>query len=247
VRDLRRQQEEREAQKYLKDLQRERNSRLQVANEKLVVSQEAANAENTKLVALQGELQRSGALWHIFKRRKLKNQIESQKALAMVAASDLRDAEAVLEAIHTENAAEYPGLSLESRRAINLAVIAYAQILCEKLSAGGLCARAKEAVARRVQEMKFGTRGDCEAQMTQIQKSLASLGAARESAAAIKSICDRLRAVCQYRNESDTVPSAESIANAQIDNILQGGKGPISRRCDVLADDYWDLYTVLLR
>ena len=57
-----------------------------------------------------------------------------------------------------EAIADFPGISLAARRNINLAIISYAELLCEQVDAFGLAARAKEAVARRVHEMSFGTR-----------------------------------------------------------------------------------------
>jgi hypothetical protein len=47
-----------------------------------------------------------------------------------------------------EALADFPGISLSARRNINLAIISYAELLCEHVDAFGLAARAKEAVAR---------------------------------------------------------------------------------------------------
>jgi hypothetical protein len=248
ARELRRQQEERESQKFGKEIAEERASRLAAAAIVIAEKTTAHEASCESLVALQAQWRRSGAFWHFLKRRRLKGEIDAGRNVAAAAAAARDEAQARHEAISTEAAAEFAGLSLESRRAINLAAIAYAQILCEKLVGGGLAARAKEAVARRVQEMSFGAPADCEAHMSQIQRAAAQLGGVRESAATIKTMCDSLRAVCQYRNEADTVPTADSIATAQVSGVLQdGSKATPAQRWDVLADDYWDLYSVLLR
>ena len=50
---------------------------------------------------------------------------------------------------------------------------------------------------------------------------------------------ERLRAACEYRNTADTVPTADSLAAASAES------GPAN--WNVLAEDYWDLYTLLLR
>jgi hypothetical protein len=248
TRELRRQQEERESQKFAKENAENLAARLAVAANVIAEKATAQEVSREKLAALQAEWRRSGAFWHFLKRRRLKAEIDAARNVAAAAAAARDEAQARHDAIVAEAAPEFAGLSLESRRAINLAAIAYAQILCEKLVTGGLAARAKEAVARRVQEMSFGTQADCEAHMSQIQRAAAQLGSARESAATIKAICEKLRAACEYRNEADTVPTADSIAAAQVSSTLQdGSKAAPAQRWDVLADDYWDLYSVLLR
>ena len=57
----------------------------------------------------------------------------------------------------TRRCPTFPAFRLHARRNINLAIIGYAESLCEHVDAFGLAARAKEAVARRVHEMSFGT------------------------------------------------------------------------------------------
>ncbi len=77
--------------------------------------------------------------------------------------------------MNNEASPEFPGLSLAARRNINLAIISYAELLCENVDAYGLAARAKEAVARRVHEMNFGARAECESYMQRVQKAQAAV------------------------------------------------------------------------
>jgi hypothetical protein len=70
----------------------------------------------------------------------------------------------------------------------------------------------------------------------------------RQNSAALKAKLERLRATCEYRNNADTVPTADSLASAAAE--LDLGKSPKpapAATWNVLAEDYWDLYTVLLR
>jgi hypothetical protein len=53
---------------------------------------------------------------------------------------------------------------------------------------------------------------------------------------------ERLRATCDYRNSADTVPTADSLAPT---GTPAAGGSPAA--WNVLAEDYWDLYTLLLR
>jgi hypothetical protein len=137
---------------------------------------------------------------------------------------------------------------LAARRNINLAIISFAELLCEHVDAYGLAARAKEAVARRVHEMNFGTRADCEGYMQRVQKAQAAVANQKQIIVALKAKLDRLRATCQYRNNADTVPTADSLATGSVDAELgKTAKSPTVPTWNVLAEDYWDLYTLLLR
>ncbi|MGH9563751.1 MAG: hypothetical protein ACRD3S_20040, partial [Terracidiphilus sp.] len=128
------------------------------------------------------------------------------------------------------------------------AIISFAELLCENVDAYGLAARAKEAVARRVHEMSFGTRVECEGYMQRVQQAQAAVAGQKQITAALKAKLDRLRTTCEYRNNADTVPTADSLAPAAAEPDLgKTAKAPSTATWNVLAEDYWDLYTLLLR
>jgi hypothetical protein len=61
----------------------------------------------------------------------------------------------------------------------------------------------------------------------------------------VKTKLERLRVTSEYRNSADTVPTADSL-------VALPDPDPEKTRAlppawNVLAEDYWDLYTVLLR
>jgi len=60
----------------------------------------------------------------------------------------------------------------------------------------------------------------------------------------------RLRAICEYRNAADTVPTADSLAAGSAPADGEAGRGARAQPSlswNVLAEDYWDLYTLLMR
>jgi hypothetical protein len=101
-------------------------------------------------------------------------------------------------------------------------------------------------MARRVQEMNFGNRADCESYMQRVQKAIASVSSQKQIIAMVKLKLDRLRLSCEYRNAADTVPTADSLSPAGA-HAGRAPKGPAASPWNVLAEDYWDLYTLLLR
>src|SRR5271170_4668355 len=234
--DLTRQQEAREIAKHKADVDAQKNARLADADQRLRGASAAADSQRRALADAQNEILRLTAFWHYFKRRRRQRALESLRQQVVMADAAVGDLHAERSAIEHEAAAEFPGISLAARRNINLAIISYAELLCEHADAFGLAARAKEAVARRVHEMSFGSRADCESYMQRVQKALAAVANQKQIGTAVRVKLERLRGKCEYRNSADTVPTADSLAAASS-----------SASWNVLAEDYWDLYNLLLR
>jgi hypothetical protein len=246
--DLTRQQEAREVAKHKAESEAAKNVRLADVDQRYQTAAGEADLQRQRLAAEQHEIGRLTAFWHYFKRRRRQKALESLRNEVVVADSAVGDLHAERSAINHESPLEFPGISLAARRNINLAIISYAELLCEHVDTFGLAARAKEAVARRVHEMSFGSREECEGYMLRVQKAQSSVSNQKQMTGALKAKLERLRATCEYRNTADTVPTADSLANTAMDAALDRQvKSATSPTWNVLAEDYWDLYTLLLR
>lgn len=239
--DLSRQQEERETARFREQCAAERSSRLSAADERLRDARVHADELRVRLSSGENEHARLGAFWHYFRRRELQKALQSLRSEVAAADGDVRDLQLERNAIVGEPAAPFPGISLPARRTINLAIIGYAELLCETVDGFGIAARAKEAVARRVQEMTFGSRAECDGYMQRIQGAVAAVNGQARINVLVKAKLERLRAVCEYRNPADTVPTADSLSPAR------AAKAGSTTQWNVLAEDYWDLFTLLLR
>jgi len=236
--DLTRQQEARETAKHQAECEAAKSARLADVDERLQAAASAADLQRERLGTAQGELTRLTAFWHYFARRRRQKSLEALRQSVVIADAAVGDLHAERSAINNEAPSDFPGISLAARRNINLAIISYAESLCEHVDAFGLAARAKEAVARRVHEMSFGTRADCEGYMQRVQKAQLAVANQKQITAGVRAKLERLRATCEYRNTADTVPTADSLAAAA---------AATPANWNVLAEDYWDLYTLLLR
>ncbi|MDE2348291.1 MAG: hypothetical protein KGL92_07295 [Gammaproteobacteria bacterium] len=237
--DLSRAQEERESAKFRVQSAAEREARLAAADARLREARALADEARTRLSTADAQLGRLNALWHYFRRRDLQKALQPLRAEVASADSMVRDLQVARNELVSEPSEPFPGISLAARRTINLAIIGYAELLCEHVDAFGVAARAKESVARRVHEMNFGSRADCDGYMLRVQKAIAAVNAKTQVNAPVKQKLDRLRIACEYRHPDDTVPTADSLAAAAKSSTPGGW--------NVLAEDYWDLYTVLLR
>src|ERR1700680_3032007 len=212
--DLTRQQEARERAKHNAETAAEKKGRLTDVDLRLEAAAAEADAQRQHLADAQTEIGRLTAFWHYFKRRRGQKSLELLRNQVVVADAAVGDLHAERSAVDREAAPEFPGISLAARRNINLAIISFAELLCGHVDAYGLAGRAKEAVARRVHEMSFGTRAECENYMQRVQQAQAAVANQKQITVALKAKLDRLRTTCEYRNNADTVPTADSLAPA---------------------------------
>ena len=161
--------------KHKAETEAAKSARLADVDQRLQAAAAEADLQRRHLAAAQSEIGRLTAFWHYFKRRRRQKSLEVLRNHVVVADAAVGDLHAERSAIEREAGREFPGISLAARRNINLAIISFAELLCENVDAYGLAARAKEAVARRVHEMNFGTRADCEGYMQRVQKAHAAV------------------------------------------------------------------------
>ena len=67
----------------------------------------------------------------------------------------------------------FAGISIDGRRIVNTAVIAYAQQLVASLSTGGLAMLAKETTSKRLYDVRYGGREECARLMALLREALA--------------------------------------------------------------------------
>jgi hypothetical protein len=248
VSDLAKQLEERERRAHFAEHNRKQFSRRQTVDSDLRGAETELVEANERLVSLEAQLTRLTRFWHYFKRRALNERISAARSARAAVDTRLVDARAAAEALDKESAPEFPGLSVDARRAINLAAIAYAEVLCLRLVKTQIVSLAREATGRREVADEYGTRAECEALMAEIARARALIQARTNIAQEVKTRGDRLKQIARYRSDRDTSPTPESLAFSEGDVLAGETLGASAARMpNVLAEDTWDLFRVLLR
>ncbi len=240
--ELRRQQEDRERKRELVQFHEERQARLEVAERRLEEANATLEVLERAEAALRAKLAAAGGFWHYFRRRKLEDQLAGQSGPIAEARRVLEDLGAAKRTIEKEPWPEFAGLSLEGQRAINNAVLGYAQLLYVQLAASGLAQRARVARLGSIQESHYGARAECEALMAEIAVAIAAVKAPRDIRDELRARADLIKGSAVYRHPADTVPQDRSMPSAY---AYQGRAVPV-REANVLADDYWDLTQLML-
>jgi len=249
VTELANQQEERERRAFLAECNRRLFARRQSVESHLRAAESEHVEAQERVAQLVTDRTKLTRFWHYFKRRDVDRRLHAARAAVQSADEALAQARAAADQLSEEPAAQFPGLSLEARRAINLAGIAYAEVLCLRLIETPLVALAKEATSRREVADDYGERAECEALIAGIATARLVLQSKANIAPDVKSRSERLKAIARYRNGTDTTPLAESIAFGEGDALADQPLGGTwaARMPNVLAEDTWDLFRVLLR
>ena len=248
VAELVAQQDERERRQHLAEHNRRVFAQRQGAEQQLRGAEQVAAEAAARVAALEGQRGRLRRFWHYFKRRALEHTISQARATVAAADVDFGAAREVVERIAGEPVPEFPGLSLEARRAINIAAIAYAEVLCLRLARTQLVVQAREATRHREATDEYGSRAECEALMQQIAGADDLLRGRASLAQEVKQRSERLQQVARYRAATDAAPTAESLAFSEGDALGAAPAGLAAARMpNVLAEDTWALYGVLLR
>ena len=245
---LQRQQEERERRRQLIEFDQDRRRRLADFDAQLHDAHREADDLGAVVKATGSKLERSRGFWNYFKRRRLSEQLLAEQAQldeALTRVTDLSDERAAVEG---EDAPAFPGMSVDGRRIVNTAAIAYAQQLVLTLSKGGLAPLAKETMAKRVYEVRYGSRDDCTRLMAALRDGFATVSGAFEDLTVLKERTDTVRSTASYRSDADTVPLTDSIGALPAPAMLVSGLETANRSgINVLVDDYWDVYQCLIQ
>jgi hypothetical protein len=250
VADLARQQDERERRAHLAQHNRQQFARRQAAEAQLAVAQAQHSAASEQLTELERQRADLTRFWHYFKRRACERRILAAQTALEGAKAALTETQNAVDDISREALPEFSGLSLQARRAINLAAIAYAEVLCLRLTElkTPLVQLARTAIAQREAGDDYGSPKECVVLMGHIARAHKLIAGRAELATELRTRTERLKGVAQYRGAADSAPLADSIALSEGDVLASGPLGNTAMRLpNVLADDVWDLFRVLLR
>ena len=236
VTELETQQVERERRSFFAEFNRRQFDRRRSVEASCQGAEEAALAVRARVSELERYLAGLQRFWHYFQRRRVRQELHAASIQSLLAEQALTAARAERAALEAEQP-NFTGLSIDARRAINLAAVAYGQVLRERLTRTGLYEATYQASGRREPAPgEYGERDRCVQMMDAIQTARTLLEERRELLPDIRTRVDAFRKIARYRGEGDVVPDAASLAP---DDSASSSL--------VLSEDCWEIYRVLLR
>ncbi|MEZ5474901.1 MAG: hypothetical protein R3E72_07855 [Steroidobacteraceae bacterium] len=215
--------------------------RLHAAQLDLVDARQAAQK-------IEAELQVLNRWWHRKRRTEIANKLPAANAAVTVAELALEQAHADISALEARRDSDFPGLAVGTRRAINLAAIAYAEVLCLRLIRTPLLQMAREAVGRREVIDDYGSPEDCQRLMADVEHARKVLAVRTGLTKQVGPRVERLKKTAKYRSSIEVVPVAETVHVAAGDVMELKAVGANANRLpNVVAEDTWDLFSILLK
>lgn len=237
--------------------QRERRERARLHETELARRQRRLNAINERVADLDAKrkvivdelrrveerLEKTNFVVRLFKGPKLRARLESLGRNREVLDGRIAEFAELTEKIQGEPLPEPEELSIESRRVVNTMLIALAQHLVVHFSGDNLATLAKETTEKPVADMKFGDRRECDRLVEEIRAQIEDLRQDRQIADKIKRRADHLSAQLTYRNDTNAVPTASSVAAipVRVDTRIGDAVPRRPLEVNVLAESYWDL------
>lgn len=187
--------------------------------------------------------------WRYFERRNLEGEAAALRGAIESLDAQLERYVRAREEKALEDCEPSAVLGLDSRRQVNVAVLALAQELVLHFVAHDLAGLIREAALRGIVDVAYGGVAECRELGLQVERALADLDRIEDWPARVDRRGAWLRRELQYRKETDTIPVPETISRIPL--ALRGwpDTAPVDDRTvevNVLGDDYWDLYSVLL-
>jgi chromosome segregation ATPase len=252
ARELQTQREKRERAQLQDAEMAKRTRRLDAIKEKLDGLADKRRTAGDEQARVEQKLDGMNKLFRLFRGAALKRQIAGLQSGRQMLDEKVEELRALSERIQGEPLPEPEELSLDSRRLVNVAVIALAQHLTVHFSEHDLASLAKTSTERAVADMKFGDRRDCDRMVERIREKIEELKQQKTFADHVKRRTDLLLSEVKYRNETDSVPDIECLQIvsrapgaqvSELDLARRASDAPL--RINVVADDYWDLLAVM--
>jgi len=243
------QQTEREHRLQVLEFDQNRQRRIGDLDKTILDAQSQADALDARLQLLLRKLEKLRWFWHYQKRRELNATCEPIRAELAQVNGELMSLQQQRDELANSEVPGFSGLGVEGKRLVNTATLAYAQQLLERLGVEGVAMLAKDASFKRVMDVDYGSAADCQIWMERLQSALQLLLERPRDLAHLKQVTQRLRSNAFYRSDHDTVPVPETIGTVSVRShtgVAQAAQAGVPEEINVLLDDYWDMYSVLL-
>lgn len=240
--------EERQRREELMRFNQEKQRQLAALDQQLTQAKDEVEERLSRRNAVRAELEGAQSLWAFKLRRKLKELLQQRRVeleASRLRLAELQDRRA---AVNSEPWPEFSGLDIATKREINILIIAAAQELYLNFSTDELARKARDANVNAIQEMRYGSEEECKALIGKIRHAVGALGPGRPTAADVEARAQAITQQAQFRSARETVPMAASVARIEMPVRASEGGGlrRIPLEVNVLADEYWDIYDVLI-
>ena len=245
--DLFEHQQGRERQRTLDIFETKHQAALDVILGHIEKAEREVNELKQEIRSLRERHQKLGGFWNYFKRRALVSKADPIKVEIERADARLERFRLARKEKESEARPVVDAVSIEGRRKINLALIVIAQELFLHFDQHNISVLAREASVRQVHDATYGGIDECREMNAYIEKRLRSMPGGEDLAATLQNRTKALEKSAMYRRDTDTVPVAGTCSEIPVKMTDGFETHKIqSIPLNVLAEEYWEIYSVLL-
>lgn len=241
---LQEQHQEREYKIFADDFRELRNRELVTIDERLKLVRGEYSRQHGTLKRLTESQERLRGFWNHFRRKRLQEQLDEQQGVVAEVKARMDELDARRIKTVQSPVPEFPGLTADARRNINLAVLAFAQYLYVAFSDNRLATLSHNAMHKTVHDVRYGSQADCEALINLIDRAVKAMAARRGYGDELRMRARHLKLRCAFDSQAATIPREESLGQFPLD--FHHGTAGVQVDVNVLADDYWNVREVLL-
>ena len=241
--EMRRIGEERAIKKCAESSKADLDAAIAALDQQAAALGDASDALAIRIQSLRDQRKASTGFFASMSRRKLTTEIDIQR-------QNKRELNGKLEAIAERKREalsvarmKADGLNVRTKRQINLVVIAYAQELYLQLSDQNIAQLARDAALNQINDVSYGGHRDCRAIRKNISERMQLLSADKQFKSRVELRSRKLAAIVDYRTDNDAVPMAGTLSSIQLFNSAGDECGEVG--INILADEYWDIFSVL--
>jgi hypothetical protein len=212
--------------------------------EQLVVQRHLMQQIEDQILADRERLESMGLLARIFKGRSVKASLklfEQKISTARTAESTLL---AGLVAIKDRAPPDNQGLSVSSKRSINLMILAFSQQLYLQFSDREFATLVKESSEKSVGSVNYGNQHECAQILERIEECIRIMEKDSDFADILRQRATLISKKAEFRHKTDVIPvaaSTDTLFDIDDEGLVQ------ERKAEILGENYWGIAKVLSR
>jgi hypothetical protein len=241
---LKQQREQKQHNSILVSWNEERTREARSLERKLLEQRDNVHLLEDRLQAERHRLMSMSGFLKIFRKRSVTAALDSLAEQIEAAQAGEQQIAAAVDEVRNRKPPDNRGLDIASKRSVNLMILAFAQQLYLHFADDKLSAMAKEASEKSVGAINYGSREECERLLTRVRKRREAMEQSTDFAAVLQKRARLISEKAIYRNDSDAVPVAGTVAT--VFDINANGLIKESE-ANILGENYWGISKVLSR
>ncbi|MHB8425306.1 MAG: hypothetical protein ACYDB9_09165 [Gammaproteobacteria bacterium] len=198
---------------------------------------------------LQKQLAHLQKFWHIRKREKVQSQIDRLTRQFKPIETRKLELLAAMDGLRKQKQRVWPGISIASRRTVNLWLLALAQYLYLHFTEYNISEMARSAGTKPVSDVNFGLLNDCLTIGNHVYEVVVKLRADKARPEKLRFRAEYLRRTVTYASDGDTIPEESCLdyipPASQAAPTIDAEAQPAA--ANILRLSYWDIQNILLK